>query len=219
MDILQALSESKNEPIIKKEKPKQNNKEEEISPKDPEKKKNTIVGSVNVIEQLSIISKESSKDSFEENDERKLLEISYVEAEKLEKKEKNVSVVEKLIKKCDDDIINLNKIVKKYQNSTKDLMMKSEIINDTKMVFIKRKEDDNDDDDQTLEKKTEYFKEIKNDFEALKRKLESLLTMYNSEKILTEKKKDELENLEILKKEYNEIKEKEKKGKKKKKND
>ena len=97
-------------------------------------------------------------------------------------------------------------------------MMKSEIINDTKMVFINKKENDNDD-DQTLEKKTEYFKEIKNDFEALKRKLESLLTMYNSEKILTEKKKDELENLEILKKEYNEIKEKEKKGKKKKKND
>ena len=61
-------------------------------------------------------------------------------------------------------------------------------------------------DEEDLEKKANYFNDIKKEFVYLQKKLENLLSMYNSEKELTALKKGELEYLENLNKKYKELK-------------
>lgn len=206
MHILQNLSELNEERIILKDDNNQINKEEDNIAK-KEGKKKTLIGKVNLENQLSLIKEDSFGENIELNEQKKELEISYVGQEKLETKKKNVSEVQNLIKKCEGDIKNLEKIIKKYQYSTKDLIMKSEIIDNNSMIFINKK-DDNEEENNELEKKAEYFKEIKNEFSFLKVKLENLLSLYDAEKKLTEMKKRDLEYLEMLNNKYNELKKK-----------
>ena len=206
MKILRNLSELNNERIVLKD---SNDKIEHIEDTDKknEKKKNTLIGNTSLNGQLSLIKEDSFEDNSGVNEEKKELEISIVGKEKLETKKKNVSEIQNLIQKCDEDIINLNQVIKKYQYATKDLIMKSEIIDNNSMIFINKKEDENEDNDD-MDKKAEYFKEVKNEFCILKRKLENLLSLYQLEKELTEIKKNNLENLEELNNKYNEIKRK-----------
>lgn len=207
MKILQNLSELNKERIILKD---SNDKIEQIedTEKKKEKKKKTLVGNKSLNEQLSLIGEDSFGENPEINEQKKELEISIVGNEKLETKKKNVSEIQNLIQKCDEDIINLNQIIKKYQYATKDLIMKSEIIDNNSMIFINKKEDEENEENDDMEKKAEYFKEIKSEFCVLKRKLENLLSLYQLEKELTEIKKNNLENFEELNNKYNEIKKK-----------
>ena len=207
MKILQNLSELNKERIILKD---SNDKIEQIedTEKKKEKKKKTLVGNKSLNEQLSLIGEDSFGENPEINEQKKELEISIVGNEKLETKKKNVSEIQSLIQKCDEDIINLNQIIKKYQYATKDLIMKSEIIDNNSMIFINKKEEEENEENDDMEKKAEYFKEIKGEFCVLKRKLENLLSLYQLEKELTEIKKNNLENLEELNNKYNEIKRK-----------
>ena len=207
MKILQNLSELNKERIILKD---SNDKIEQIedTEKKKEKKKKTLVGNKSLNEQLSLIGEDSFGENPEINEQKKELEISIVGNEKLETKKKNVSEIQNLIQKCDEDIINLNQIIKKYQYATKDLIMKSEIIDNNSMIFINKKEDEENEENDDMEKKAEYFKEIKGEFCVLKRKLENLLSLYQLEKELTEIKKNNLENFEELNNKYNEIKKK-----------
>ena len=207
MKILQNLSELNKERIILKD---SNDKIEQIedTEKKKEKKKKTLVGNKSLNEQLSLIGEDSFGENPEINEQKKELEISIVGNEKLETKKKNVSEIQNLIQKCDEDIINLNQIIKKYQYATKDLIMKSEIIDNNSMIFINKKEDEENEENDDMEKKAEYFKEIKVEFCVLKRKLENLLSLYQLEKELTEIKKNNLENFEELNNKYNEIKKK-----------
>ena len=207
MKILQNLSELNKERIILKD---SNDKIEQIedTEKKKEKKKKTLMGNKSLNEQLSLIGEDSFGENPEINEQKKELEISIVGNEKLETKKKNVSEIQNLIQKCDEDIINLNQIIKKYQYATKDLIMKSEIIDNNSMIFINKKEDEENEENDDMEKKAEYFKEIKGEFCILKRKLENLLSLYQLEKELTEIKKNNLENFEELNNKYNEIKKK-----------
>ena len=207
MKILQNLSELNKERIILKD---SNDKIEQIedTEKKKEKKKKTLVGNKSLNEQLSLIGEDSFGENPEINEQKKELEISIVGNEKLETKKKNVSEIQNLIQKCDEDIINLNQIIKKYQYATKDLIMKSEIIDNNNMIFINKKEEEENEENDDMEKKAEYFKEIKGEFCILKRKLENLLSLYQLEKELTEIKKNNLENFEELNNKYNEIKKK-----------
>ena len=207
MKILQNLSELNKERIILKD---SNDKIEQIedTEKKKEKKKKTLVGNKSLNEQLSLIGEDSFGENPEINEQKKELEISIVGNEKLETKKKNVSEIQNLIQKCDEDIINLNQVIKKYQYATKDLIMKSEIIDNNSMIFINKKEEEENEENDDMEKKAEYFKEIKGEFCVLKRKLDNLLSLYQLEKELTEIKKNNLENLEELNNKYNEIKRK-----------
>ena len=207
MKILQNLSELNKERIILKD---SNDKIEQIedTEKKKEKKKKTLVGNKSLNEQLSLIGEDSFGENPEINEQKKELEISIVGNEKLETKKKNVSEIQSLIQKCDEDIINLNQVIKKYQYATKDLIMKSEIIDNNSMIFINKKEEEENEENDDMEKKAEYFKEIKGEFCVLKRKLENLLSLYQLEKELTEIKKNNLENFEELNNKYNEIKKK-----------
>ena len=207
MKILQNLSELNKERIILKD---SNDKIEQIedTEKKKEKKKKTLVGNKSLNEQLSLIGEDSFGENPEINEQKKELEISIVGNEKLETKKKNVSEIQSLIQKCDEDIINLNQIIKKYQYATKDLIMKSEIIDNNSMIFINKKEEEENEENDDMEKKAEYFKEIKGEFCVLKRKLDNLLSLYQLEKELTEIKKNNLENFEELNNKYNEIKKK-----------
>ena len=207
MKILQNLSELNKERIILKD---SNDKIEQVedSEKKKEKKKKTLVGNKSLNEQLSLIGEDSFGENPEINEQKKELEISIVGNEKLETKKKNVSEIQSLIQKCDEDIINLNQIIKKYQYATKDLIMKSEIIDNNSMIFINKKEEEENEENDDMEKKAEYFKEIKGEFCVLKRKLENLLSLYQLEKELTEIKKNNLENVEELNNKYNENKKK-----------
>lgn len=206
MKILRNLSELNNERIVLKD---SNDKIEHVEDTDKknEKKKNTLIGTTSLNGQLSLIKEDSFEDNSGVNEEKKELEISIVGKEKLETKKKNVSEIQSLIQKCDEDIINLNQVIKKYQYATKDLIMKSEIIDNNSMIFINKKEEENEENDD-MDKKAEYFKEVKNEFCILKRKLENLLSLYQLEKELTEIKKNNLENFEELNNKYNEIKKK-----------
>ena len=214
MKILENLSELNKERIVLKDSKDSNNdqNEQKEEKNNKKEKKKTIIGKVEE-KQLSLIKEDSFEENLEIKEKKNELEISIVGKEKLETKKKNVFEIENLIKKCDEDIANIDKIIKKYQYSSKDLIMQSQIIDDKSMIFISKKEGEENEDNDDVEKKTEYFKEIKEEFCKLKRKLENLLSMYKSEKELTEVKKRELENLETLNNKYNELKIKKRKKK------
>ena len=167
--------------------------------------------------QLSLIKADSSEDYSESNEKKNELEISMVGEEKVKKKEKNVSEITTLIDNCNEDIKTLDDIIKKYRNSTKDYIMQSkvDIKVDISMVFIDKKGfGEREDSEEELEKKANYFIDIKKEFVFLKKKLENLLSIYNSETELTKLKKGELENLEKLNEKYKALKQKKHNSKK-----
>ena len=211
MKILENISELNNEGIILKDSGE--HKEEKKDKNEKKEKKKTLIQSTRKIEEkendLSLIQTDSLDDNMDINEKKNELEISVVGLEKLEKKKKNVSEIQSLIKKCTEDIANLDILVKKYKYSSKDLMMKSEIIDDKSMICINKKDfEETVDNDEDFDKNANYFNDIKNEFILLKKRLENLLSMYNSEKELTEIKKRELEKLELLNNKYNELKRK-----------
>ena len=207
MKILKDLSELNKERIILKDGNEKIEKLEDTEGKKKEKKK-TLIGKQNDQNELSLIKEDSFGENSILNDQKKELEISIVGKEKLETKKKNVSEIQNLIKKCDEDIINLSQIIKKYKYATKDLIMRSEIFDNNSMISINKKHEEENEENDEIEKKAEYFKEIKNEFCVLKRKLQNLLSLYQLEKELTEIKKNNLENLETLNNKYNELKKK-----------
>ena len=157
---------------------------------------------------LSIIKEQQQDENEEEmlNAEKKNnLEISVVQLGKLAEKEKNVLEIEKLINLCEQDIEKIKKAKYKYKNSSENLFMESGIFNDKSMIFINKKEKNEDNIDDS-EKKINYFNGLNSEYCSLKKKLENLLSMYKTEKDLTETKKTELEKLENLKAKYNKIK-------------
>ena len=201
MKILQNLSELNKEGIILKDN-NDEQKEEKIK-----EKKNNFSGKKSV-NQLSLIKEENYIENLDLNEKKNELEISRVGVEKLEKKKKNVTEIQNLIDKCDEDIFDLDRIIKKYEYSTKDLTMESGIFDDRSMIFINKKEEEEKDDENEIKKRAEYFKGIRKEFCDLKKKLQKLLSLYELEKELTEEKKKKLENLESLNKDYSEIKKK-----------
>jgi hypothetical protein len=188
MNILNKLStELKNETIILKKK---------------ELEQDNVIPEENEL-QLSII-KENSENSLIKNNND--LEISEVCEEKLEEKEKNILQIKNLIKSCEQDMVYINKTLHKYKNSTNELMMESMVFGDKSMVSIDKKDNIEDKDDS--EEKVQYFNELNNKYIRLKKKLDDLLSLYKTEKELTEIKKIELEKLENLKIEYDNLKQK-----------
>lgn len=209
MKILENLSELNDERIKLKDSAEV--KEQKDDKKEQKGKKKTLIVSTRVKNeeeensaQLSLIQADSFEDNLESNEKKNELEISMVGVEKIEKKKKNVTEIQNLIKKCNEDIDNLDILIKKYRYATQDFFMKSEIIDDKSMICINKK--DFEETDEDLDKKAKYFNGLKDEFVYLKKRLENLLSMYNSEKTLTELKKRELENLESLNKKYKELK-------------
>ena len=157
MKILENLSKLNKEKVIIKDNTNldKNIKLSDENEDKKEKKKKTIVG--NKDKQLSIIKEDSLVENLELNEQKNELEISIVGIEKIEKNRKNVDEILNLIKKCDEDIENLDKLIKKYQYSTEDLIMKSEIIDDNSMIFIDKKDNKENENNEELEKKAEHF--------------------------------------------------------------
>ena len=203
MKILENLSELNDERIKLKDSAEV--KEQKDDKKEQKGKKKTVKNEEEENSaQLSLIQADSFEDNLESNEKKNELEISMVGVEKIEKKKKNVTEIQNLIKKCNEDIDNLDILIKKYRYATQDFFMKSEIIDDKSMICINKK--DFEETDEDLDKKAKYFNGLKDEFVYLKKRLENLLSMYNSEKTLTELKKRELENLESLNTKYKELK-------------
>lgn len=136
------------------------------------------------------------------------IEISIVGERKLEQKEKNVSEIINLINKCEEDIEKIDKYIKKYKNIKDNLIMESRVFEDKSMVFIEKNEEtDNMKMDDSEEKKM-FYERIRSEYISLKKKLEDLLSLFKTEKELTELKKNELENFENLKSNYDKLKQK-----------
>ena len=115
MKILENLSKLNKEKVIIKDNTNldKNIKLSDENEDKKEKKKKTIVG--NKDKQLSIIKEDSLVENLELNEQKNELEISIVGIEKIEKNRKNVDEILNLIKKCDEDIENLDKLIKKYR--------------------------------------------------------------------------------------------------------
>ena len=204
MTILENLSELNDERI--KLKDSNEIKEQKDDKKEAKEKKKTLIVSTRVTNeeenpaQLSLIQADSFEDNLESNEKKNEIEISMVGDEKIKKKKKNVTEIENLIEKCNEDINNLDILIKKYRYATQDFFM----IDDKSMICINKK--DFEETEEDLDKKAKYFNGLKDEFVYLKKRLENLLSMYNSEKTLTQLKKRELENLESLNKKYKELK-------------
>ena len=217
MTILENLNKLNDEGI--KIKGSRENKEQKDENREQKNSKNTSeeVNEEDNLPQLSLIKADSSEDYLESNEKKNELEISMVGEEKVKKKEENVSEITTLIDNCNKDIKTLDDIIKKYRNSTKDYIMQSkvDIKVDISMVFIDKKGfGEREDSEEELEKKANYFIDIKKEFIFLKKKLENLLSIYNSETELTKLKKGELENLEKLNEKYKALKQKKHNSKK-----
>ena len=211
MTILENLNKLNDEGI--KIKGSREHKEQKDENREQKNNKNTSeeVNEEDNLPQLSLIKADSSEDYLESNEKKNELEISMVGEEKVKKKEKNVSEITTLIDNCNKDIKTLDDIIKKYRNSTKDYIMQSkvDIKVDISMVFIDKKGfGEREDSEEELEKKANYFIDIKKELVFLKKKLENLLSIYNSETELTKLKKGELENLEKLNEKYKALKQK-----------
>jgi len=207
MTILENLNKLNDEGI--KIKGSREHTEQKDENREQKNNKNTSeeVNEEDNLPQLSLIKADSSEDYLESNEKKNELEISMVGEEKVKKKEKNVSEITTLIDNCNMDIKTLDDIIKKYRNSTKDYIMQSKV--DISMVFINKKGfGEREDSEEELEKKANYFIDIKKEFVFLKKKLENLLSIYNSETELTKLKKGELENLEKLNEKYKALKQK-----------
>ena len=141
------------------------------------------------------------------------MEISIVQLDKLEEKEKNILQLKNFIDSLESDIKYIENALHKYKNSSNDLIMESGLFGINSMVFINKKdekEEQENNEGESSEKKVKYFNELKNEFISLKKKLIDLLGLYKTEKEFTEIKKNELEKLDNIKKEYNALKEKSK---------
>lgn len=158
--------------------------------------------------QLSLIKENSdSNNSINEViDKSNDIEISIVEQEKLEEKEKNILQIQNLINSCKLDLQYIDKEIRKYKNSSNDLMMESDIAGFKSMVFINKKEEEEKSELDDSHQKMMYFQNLKKEYISLKTKLEELLALYKTEKEFTEIKKYELEKLDNIKNEYKKLK-------------
>jgi hypothetical protein len=156
---------------------------------------------------LSIIQEQDSEiANLEEKNNN--IEISEVGQRKLEQKEKNVSEIINLINKCEEDIVKIEQLIKKYKNIQDNLIMESRVIGDKSMVFIERNEESDNMKIVDSEEKRKFYERLKSEYISLKKKLEDLLSLFKIEKELTEIKKNELENFEKLKSNYDKLKQK-----------
>ena len=132
MKILENLSQLNDEGIKIKGSGEHKEQEEEDNKKQNNKKKTLVISTrakdEEKLSQLSLIKADSSEDYLESNQNKNELEISIVGPEKLKKKEKNVSEITELIKNCKEDIDNLDKIIKKYRYSLKNIDIQPRII-------------------------------------------------------------------------------------------
>ena len=144
-------------------------------------------------------------------DKNNNIEISMVQPEKLEEKQENIKQIHELINLCESDIKYLDNEIKNYENSSNDLLMKSQILDNISIIVINKNEEKKENEvcDNT-EQKIQYYQDLKNKFISLKKKLEELLALYKTEKEFTEIKKNELEKLEKIKNEYKNLKYKKK---------
>lgn len=207
MNILYNLNDKLKKDIIVK-----NNNRDLIPPKN---KKNEIEKIEEKEElQLSIINDNSgSNNSINEmmNIDRNNnnMEISTVQLDKLEEKEKNIIQLKNFIDSCESDIRDIESRIQKYKYSSNDLVMENGVLDNISMVFINKKDEkegqENHEMEDSSEKKIRYFNEIKNEFISLKKKLLDLLELYKTEKKFTEIKKDELEKLDKIKKNYKDL--------------
>lgn len=211
MNILNNLSNK-----LKKDKIILKNSREKLS-EQKEKEKEKIIQEKDEL-QFSLI-KENSFDNSEIDNENEIMninkninniEISVVHQDKLEEKQKNILIILELIKFCRLDVEYLDKQIKNYKNCSDDLIMKSEVFDDNKIVMINKREENekNTNDLYSSAQKIEYYKDLQIEFVSLKKKLEELLALYKTEKEFTEIKKIELEKLEKVKNEYKILKKK-----------
>ena len=206
MEILNTLSNTfKKENIILKNRNEAGSKEKIIDEKDELKLslKNEDSDTLDSINDMWDMDKNNNNN----------IEISIVQPEKLEEKQENIKQINEIIHSCESDIKYLDNEIKNYENSSNDLLMKSQILdNNMSIIVINKNEEkkENEVSDNTDEK-IQYYKDLKNKFISLKKKLEELLALYKTEKEFTEIKKNELEKLEKIKNEYRNLKNKKKK--------
>ena len=116
------------------------------------------------------------------------MEISIVQLDKLEEKEKNILQLKNFIDSLESDIKYIENALHKYKNSSNDLIMESGLFGINSMVFINKKdekEEQENNEGDSSEKKVKYFNELKNEFISLKKKLIDLLGLYKTEKEFT----------------------------------
>ena len=146
------------------------------------------------------------------NNTNKNIEISIVNQKKIEEKEKNIENINNFINLCDNDIKNINKTINRIKYSTNSLIVESTIVNERSIMVIDKINEKNEENkgEENIENKINYLLDLKEKFISLKDKLTNLLSFYKSEKEITEKKKKNIEELELLKIKYDELKQKNK---------
>ena len=146
------------------------------------------------------------------NNTNKNIEISIVNQKKIEEKEKNIENINNFINLCDNDIKNINKTINRIKYSTNSLIVESTIVNERSIMVIDKINEKNEENkgEENIENKISYLLDLKEKFISLKDKLTNLLSFYKSEKEITEKKKKNIEELELLKIKYDELKQKNK---------
>ena len=204
MEILNDLSHKlKKEEIILKQSSSDKPSQKNISKEKNKDKKDEL--SLSLIKESSI---DNSINEVIDISKNKNLEISIVQLDKLEEKEKNIIQIKNLINKCEEDIKYIKNAIHKYKNTSNNLIMESGVFNDRSMVFINKKEEEENMDTEmdNSEKKIEYLEELKNLFITLKKKLVNISELYETEKEFTLIKKFELEKLDNIKNEYKKLK-------------
>ena len=154
----------------------------------------------------------NNNQSDNHNNTNKNIEISIVNQKKIEEKEKNIENINNFINLCDNDIKNINKTINRIKYSTNSLIVESTIVNERSIMVIDKINEKNEENkgEENIENKINYLLELKEKFISLKDKLTNLLSFYKSEKEITEKKKKNIEELELLKIKYDELKQKNK---------
>ena len=154
----------------------------------------------------------NNNQSDNHNNTNKNIEISIVNQKKIEEKEKNIENINNFINLCDNDIKNINKTINRIKYSTNSLIVESTIVNERSIMVIDKINEKNEENkgEENIENKINYLLDLKEKFISLKDKLTNLLSFYKSEKEITEKKKKNIEELELLKIKYDELKQKNK---------
>ena len=206
MEILNTLSNTfKKENIILKNRNEAGSKEKIIDEKDELKLslKNEDSDTLDSINDMWDMDKNNNNN----------IEISIVQPEKLEEKQENIKQINEIIHSCESDIKYLDNEIKNYENSSNDLLMKSQILDNNMSIIVINKNEEKKENEvcDNTEQKIQYYQDLKNKFISLKKKLEELLALYKTEKEFTEIKKNELEKLEKIKNEYRNLKNKKKK--------
>ena len=187
---------------------------------------NTNDNTKNELKLSFIIEEDNNKDNKDNNDNNnndndqldnhkntnKNIEISIVNPKKIEEKQKNIESINNFINLCENDIKRINKTINRIKYSTNSLIVESTIVNEKSIMVIDKVNENNEASkgDQNVEERINYLLTLKDKFTSLKDKLTNLLSFYKSEKEITEEKKKNIEELELLKIKYDELKQKNK---------